>query len=232
MIDRLATSEAEGLRRRAEISRGAASLRVHLSLPAGEDRRATIILTPGENDIAEHLHDVFFVHRFLDAGFGAIEFTAANRAFVDDQDQREEEFVLDIDAVYHWALAQPEVDKDRIGIAACDSGAVIATRAVRRRLIRPGALVLCGPRVEPCGLASIHVPSLLIVGGADGLLPSAKTSADFSESANLAVVPGAGHFFEEPGTMQKTAELAIDWFTRQLTGSDEHLLDPDIGGGD
>jgi putative phosphoribosyl transferase len=29
-------------------------------------------------------------------------------------------------------------------------------------------------------------------------------------------VPGAGHLFEEPGTLERVAELARDWFVRHL----------------
>jgi putative phosphoribosyl transferase len=32
----------------------------------------------------------------------------------------------------------------------------------------------------------------------------------------LAVVPGATHLFEEPGTLQAAAELARDWFIGHL----------------
>jgi putative phosphoribosyl transferase len=29
-------------------------------------------------------------------------------------------------------------------------------------------------------------------------------------------VPGAGHLFEEPGTLEEVARLAAGWFTRYL----------------
>ena len=35
----------------------------------------------------------------------------------------------------------------------------------------------------------------------------------------LAVVAGATHLFEEPGTLAAAAELARDWFTGHLTAS-------------
>jgi dipeptidyl aminopeptidase/acylaminoacyl peptidase len=34
----------------------------------------------------------------------------------------------------------------------------------------------------------------------------------------LAIVPGAGHLFEEPGTLEEVARLAASWFTRYLSG--------------
>jgi len=32
----------------------------------------------------------------------------------------------------------------------------------------------------------------------------------------LVVVPGATHLFEEPGTLEKVADLAAEWFARYL----------------
>ena len=34
---------------------------------------------------------------------------------------------------------------------------------------------------------------------------------------HLAIVPGATHLFEEPGTLDPAAALARDWFLRHLT---------------
>ena len=34
---------------------------------------------------------------------------------------------------------------------------------------------------------------------------------------DLAVVPGATHLFEEPGTLERVAALARDWFINQLS---------------
>lgn len=32
----------------------------------------------------------------------------------------------------------------------------------------------------------------------------------------LEIVPGATHLFEEPGTLDEVARMAIDWFTQYL----------------
>jgi dipeptidyl aminopeptidase/acylaminoacyl peptidase len=34
--------------------------------------------------------------------------------------------------------------------------------------------------------------------------------------ARLAIVPGATHLFEEPGTLEQAADLALQWFCRWL----------------
>ena len=38
-----------------------------------------------------------------------------------------------------------------------------------------------------------------------------------SREKELAVVTGATHLFEEPGTLERAAELAAGWFARHLT---------------
>jgi putative phosphoribosyl transferase len=35
----------------------------------------------------------------------------------------------------------------------------------------------------------------------------------------LEIVPRATHLFEEPGTLEKVAKLASDWFSLHLSGS-------------
>ncbi len=36
----------------------------------------------------------------------------------------------------------------------------------------------------------------------------------------MVTVPGATHLFEEPGTMERVAELAKDWFIKYLVQED------------
>lgn len=41
---------------------------------------------------------------------------------------------------------------------------------------------------------------------------------DLPDGSDLAVVPGAGHLFAEPGALDQVATLAADWFTRHVAG--------------
>lgn len=91
--------------------------------------------------------------------------------------------------------------------AACDP----AVRAVVSRGGRPD---LAGRR-----LRSVRAPTLLIVGSEDAdvlaLNRDALAELDMADK-QLAIVPGATHLFEEPGTLDEAARLAADWFTRHL----------------
>ncbi|MCC3779409.1 phosphoribosyltransferase family protein [Streptomyces sp. UNOB3_S3] len=83
------------------------------------------------------------------------------------------------------------------------------------------AVVSRGGRPDLAGddrLAEVTAPTLLVVGGRD------ETVLDLNRQAaaalrcenRLAVVPGATHLFEEPGTLDAVADLACAWFTGHL----------------
>jgi hypothetical protein len=65
----------------------------------------------------------------------------------------------------------------------------------------------------------VTAPVLLIVGAQDevALDVNRRAQAELRCENDLTVVPGAGHLFEEPGTLDAAAGLARDWFTRHLT---------------
>ena len=67
-------------------------------------------------------------------------------------------------------------------------------------------------------LPKVKAPTLLIVGGNDTeVLEMNKDALKLMRTEKkLEVVPGATHLFEEPGKLQKAAELAIDWFAKHL----------------
>jgi putative phosphoribosyl transferase len=65
----------------------------------------------------------------------------------------------------------------------------------------------------------VIAPTLLIVGGRDEVVLdlNRRAQAELRCQNRLAVVPGASHLFEEPGTLQAAAGLARDWFLSHLT---------------
>lgn len=71
-------------------------------------------------------------------------------------------------------------------------------------------------------MSSLHLPAsktLLIVGGEDAPVIAMNEDAFRQlrmEEKKLEIVPGATHLFEEPGTLEKVASLARDWFKREL----------------
>jgi putative phosphoribosyl transferase len=121
-----------------------------------------------------------------------------------------------------WAAAAPETValKPCYFGASTGAGAALLAAAGDERI---AAVVSRGGRPDLAGaraLAKVRAPTLLIVGGLDGVVIDLnRTAADAMRcERRLVVVPGAGHLFEEPGTLDRVVEHARDWFVAHLAG--------------
>ena len=63
--------------------------------------------------------------------------------------------------------------------------------------------------------------TLLIVGGYDQpvIEMNERALAQLRCRKTLAIVPGATHLFEEPGTLEEVARLSREWFEKHLPSS-------------
>jgi putative phosphoribosyl transferase len=125
-------------------------------------------------------------------------------------------------AAARWASAEPSCVGLPLGYLGASTGAAAAlVAAARDDAVR--AVVSRGGRPDLAGsaLADVRAPTLLVVGGHDQqvLELNREAQARLRCTNRLAVVPGASHLFEEPGTLQAAAELARDWFATHLTGA-------------
>lgn len=107
-----------------------------------------------------------------------------------------------------------------IGYLGDDLGTAAALIAAASRPAQIAAVVSLGGRPDRASssLPSVRAPTLLIVGGADpSCLPAnLEAAARLIAPHRLAVIPGAGHLFEEPGALEEVAYLAGSWFTDQF----------------
>ena len=134
-----------------------------------------------------------------------------------------------------WLAREPGTASRPLGLFGASTGAAAALRLAGEphlgepyvgQLI-PGqpagaypsiaAVVARGGRPELAGLAALHgvtAPTLLIVGGNDEavLALNRQAFAQLHCPRELALVPGASHLFEEPGTLEEVARLASVWF--------------------
>lgn len=122
-----------------------------------------------------------------------------------------------------WIASRPETQELRIGYFGASTGAAAALVAAAIRPLLVGAIVSRGGRPDLAGdyLRRVDAPTLLIVGGADleVLRLTRPALADLrSPVKSLEIIPGATHLFEEPGALERVAQLALDWFRRYLGG--------------
>ena len=124
-------------------------------------------------------------------------------------------------AATDWAAAHPGVQKLPIGYFGASTGAAAALIAAAERP-SAAAVVSRGGRADLAGdaLAIVRAPTLLIVGGDDEPVIEMNETAmrRMHAPVELAIVPGATHLFEEPGTLEEVQRLALDWFARHLRG--------------
>jgi putative phosphoribosyl transferase len=108
----------------------------------------------------------------------------------------------------------------RIGLFGASTGAAAALVAAAVRPDSVSAIVSRGGRPDLArqALGSVHQPTLLIAGARDPVVLDLNRRAihEFAGEVDLAVVPNATHLFQEPGTLERVAELARDWFVRHL----------------
>ena len=74
------------------------------------------------------------------------------------------------------------------------------------------------PDLAGAALAAVRAPTLFLVGGLDDrvLELNEAARAQLRGDSELVVIPGAGHLFAEPGTLEQVASRARDWFARYL----------------
>ncbi|MGV3569434.1 MAG: dienelactone hydrolase family protein [Ramlibacter sp.] len=126
-----------------------------------------------------------------------------------------------------WAAAQPALKGMPIGLFGASTGSAAALIAAAQLGTRIAAVVSRGGRVDlagPAVLAAVTAPTLLVVGGNDRevLRLNEQALEQLQCAKRLAVVPGAGHLFEEPGALEAVGDLAAGWFCRHLLRS-EHV---------
>jgi putative phosphoribosyl transferase len=121
-----------------------------------------------------------------------------------------------------WSLAAAATALLPIGYFGASTGAAAALVAAAAPRSPVRAIVSRGGRPDLAAAALPHVtaPTLLIVGGLDTQVIALNRTAyeRLTAPKELIVVPGAGHLFEEPGTLAAVEQHAIRWFRRHLAG--------------
>ena len=115
-----------------------------------------------------------------------------------------------------WLKKNDETKNLKIGYFGASTGAAAAINAATVESVY--AVVSRGGRVDLAeeNLSKVKVPTLLIVGGDDDFVLEVNKEAlkKINAEKELAIIPHATHLFEEPGTLEKVAELTAQWFVK------------------
>lgn len=191
-------------------------LRGHLRVP--ERAPGLVVFAHGSGSSRHSPRNRYVASVLGEAGLGTLLFDLLTSA---EEGSRANVFDIELlagrlTAVTHWLGNYPECKGLHVGYFGASTGAGAALWAASEPGNDITATVSRGGRPDLAGsrLSQVRAPTLLIVGGRDAAVLDLNERARLQLrcEARLAVVPGATHLFEEPGTLQMAAELARDWF--------------------
>ena len=170
-------------------------------------------LSPRNRQVAESLHRRRLGTLLFDLLTGD---EAADRAQVFDIALLASRLVQAIDG----CAARGDVAALPVGLFGASTGAAAALTAAAERPQCVRAVVSRGgrPDLAAPALARVQAPTLLIVGECDRdvLALNREALRPLACEKRLQVVPGATHLFEEPGALERVADLAGEWFATHL----------------
>ena len=207
------------------VTAGRVGLAGHLTVPAGA--RGLVVFVHGSGSSRHSPRNRYVAGVLQRAGLATLLFDLlttgeeADRANVFNIELLAERLA----AVTCWARARRACRGLPVGYFGASTGAAAALWAVADDpeiaavVSRGGRPDLAAPR-----LGGVRAPTLLVVGGRDTVVLelNRRAQARLRCESRLAVVPGATHLFDEPGTLEQAAGLARDWFV-------DHLGRPSIG---
>src|SRR5438128_2564677 len=196
------------------------------SLTIPENAVALVLFAHGSGSSRHSPRNQFVARTLNDAGLATLLFdllTPEEESI--DMYTREHRFNIGLLAerlVYatSWGKQQEETRDLRIGFFGSSTGGGAALVAAADIPEDVGAVVSRGGRPDLAGdaLPNVEAPTLLIVGGSDDIVIELNEMArdQMKCEVKLEIVPGATHLFEEPGTLEKVAKLASDWFVNHI----------------
>jgi putative phosphoribosyl transferase len=210
-----------------QIQAGRAILPGTLHLPKGAG--ALVLFAHGSGSSRHSPRNQFVARTLNNAGLATLLFDLLTQEEETvDLRTREHRFNIHLlaERLVHatrWAKQQEETRDLRIGYFGSSTGGAAALVAAAEAPQDIGAVVSRGGRPDLAGeaLPKVQAPTLLIVGGNDDIVIELNEQARdrMRCKVKLEIVPGATHLFEEPGALEKVAQLASDWFLLHAAGS-------------
>lgn len=192
----------------------------HLFLPSGA--QGIVVFAHGSGSSRHSPRNRFVASELNDAGLGTLLLD-----LLTPEEENDRTNVFDIDllatrlvAACRWLRHNPATAMCHIGVFGASTGAGAALMAASDPRASIETVVSRGGRPDLARdhLEEVSAPTLLIVGGLDDLVLEMNRWAQekLAGVTSLEIVAGATHLFEEPGTLERVAQLARHWFTTYL----------------
>jgi len=199
-----------------------ALLQGDVALPRGA--RGIVLFAHGSGSSRFSTRNRYVANHLVAGGLGTLLFDLLT-ADEEVRDQRDASLRFDIDLLTRrlagatrWVDSQQWATNLQRGYFGASTGAAAALAASVQCEVH--AIVSRGGRPDLAGTALLQVtaPTRLIVGSNEAVVIGLNELAlrSLKCAARLEIVPGATHLFEEPGTLEQVADLALQWFRRWL----------------
>src|SRR6266576_6418897 len=204
-----------------QIQAGRAVLSGNLTIP--ENATGLVLFAHGSGSSRHSPRNQFVAHTLNDAGLATLLFdllTSEEEAI--DMQTRDLRFNIHLlaERLVHatkWAKEQEQTRDLHMGYFGSSTGGAAALVAAIEVPQEVRAVVSRGGRPDLAGeaLPKVQAPTLLIVGGNDDVVIELNEQARdrMRCEVKLEIIPGATHLFEEPGALERVAQLASDWFS-------------------
>lgn len=213
-------SQGERIERPVEIPCGRRRLGGLLTVPG--NARGIVAFAHGSGSGRFSSRNRFVARVLQEAGLATLLFD-----LLEEEESEDREKVFDIELLAErlgcaatWLFRQPDVGSLRLGFFGASTGAGAALVAAARDPGVVGAVVSRGGRPDLASdyLPEVQAPTLLIVGGDDGVVIGLNEEARrrLRCAKEMVIIPGATHLFPEPGALEEVSRLAKEWFIRHL----------------
>jgi len=215
----------DGEPRGEEVQPAAGAVRLAGYLTVPEDARGIVVFAHGSGSSRDSPRNRYVARVLTEAGLGTLLFDLLTP---EEELDRANVFNIGLLArrlteVTGWLRAQPSAAQTAVGYFGASTGAAAALWAAAEPGAGIAAVVCRGGRPDLARprLAAVTAATLLIVGGRDEVVLdlNRRAQAELRCENRLAIVPGATHLFEEPGTLDAAAALARDWFVSHMARS-------------
>ncbi len=207
-----------------QVTAGKAILNGSLCIP--EKAQAVVIFAHGSGSSRLSPRNQFVAARLRSAGLATLLFDLLTQDEEDRDAAGQYRFNIRLLSerlvgATDWLNEVAGAEKFKVGYFGASTGAAAALVAAAERPDIVSAVVSRGGRPDLAGddaLSRVKAPVLLIVGGNDAPVIDMNQAAMrlLKVEKRLDIVPGATHLFEEPGKLEKVADLAKEWFLKYL----------------
>lgn len=191
-------------------------------LRLAENQKGLVIFSHGSGSSRMSSRNNYVADLLLKEGFSSLLFDLLTEV---EDSIYENRFNIDLlaerlVAATQWISKQKNMQNVPIGFFGASTGAASALKATPFLGTSIKAIVSRGGRPDLAApiLDKIKSPTLLIVGGNDGVVIdlNRKAYVKLLGIKEMEIIEGTTHLFSEPGKLEAVAKLTSNWFTKYL----------------